>query len=185
MIDAALIEQCKNPNTETQIIQKIIQVESNNQQFAININKIGSFIPQNKDEAKVLAENFTKKGYSVDIGLMQFNSNNLRSPIFSNYNIEDLLDACKNIKAGSDVFYLAYEMTDEKLDKEKRINQALSMYNTGSFEKGFSNGYVSRYNKSSTPTNSLLEKARKSQTRVEIRFEPFNLQTWRKTQNDE
>ncbi|EOH5771569.1 lytic transglycosylase, partial [Campylobacter coli] len=28
MIDIALIEQCKNPNVETQIIQKIIQIES-------------------------------------------------------------------------------------------------------------------------------------------------------------
>ncbi|EAH8644249.1 lytic transglycosylase, partial [Campylobacter coli] len=52
MIDIALIEQCKNPNVETQIIQKIIQVESNNQQFAININKVGSFILKNKKEAE-------------------------------------------------------------------------------------------------------------------------------------
>lgn len=183
MIDVTLIEQCKNPNTETQIIQKIIQVESNNQQFAININKVGSFIPKSKDEAKALAENFTQKGYSVDIGLMQFNSDNLKSPTFSNYNIEDLLDACKNIKAGSDVFYLAYEMTDEKLDKEERINQALSIYNTGDLKKGFSNGYVARYNHS-TPTISLLEKARRSQTRVEIKFQPFNLQTWKEIQNE-
>lgn len=82
MIDVTLIEQCKNPNTETQIIQKIIQVESNNQQFAININKVGSFIPKSKDEAKALAENFTQKGYSVDIGLMQFNSDNLIPYLF-------------------------------------------------------------------------------------------------------
>lgn len=58
MIDIALIEQCKNRNVETQIIQKIIQVESNNQQFAININKVGSFILKNKKEAEKFSEQF-------------------------------------------------------------------------------------------------------------------------------
>ncbi|MCD4860484.1 transglycosylase SLT domain-containing protein, partial [Campylobacter coli] len=89
MIDIALIEQCKNPNVETQIIQKIIQIESNNQQFAININKVGSFMLKTKKEAENLANNFIKGGYSVDIGLMQFNSNNLKSSTFSHYSVED------------------------------------------------------------------------------------------------
>lgn len=183
MIDIALIEQCKNPNVETQIIQKIIQIESNNQQFAININKIGSFIPKTKDEAKTLTQSFINKGYSVDIGLMQFNSNNLKTPTFKNYSIDDLLDPCKNIKAGSDIFYLAYEATDEKLSKEERINQALSIYNTGNLEDGFNNGYVAKYNYIS-PNINLLEKARKSETRIEIKFQPFNLQTQKRIQND-
>ncbi|ENZ3888442.1 transglycosylase SLT domain-containing protein [Campylobacter coli] len=183
MIDIALIEQCKNPNVETQIIQKIIQIESNNQQFAININKVGSFMLKTKKEAENLANNFIKGGYSVDIGLMQFNSNNLKSSTFSHYSVEDLLDTCKNIKAGSDIFYLAYEATDEKLSKEERINQALSIYNTGNLEDGFNNGYIAKYNYIS-PNINLLEKARKSETRIEIKFQPFNLQTQKRIQND-
>ncbi|EAI7269715.1 TPA: lytic transglycosylase domain-containing protein [Campylobacter jejuni] len=178
MIDIALIEQCKNPNVDTQIIQKIIQVESNNQQYAININKVGSFILKNKKEASTLAKNFIQKGYSVDIGLMQFNSNNLKSSMFSNYNIDDLLDICKNIKAGSDIFYLAYETTNENLTKEERINQALSIYNTGNLNDGFNNGYVAKYNDYSF--NPLLEKAKKSQTRITLEYKPFNLQTQKK-----
>ncbi|MCW1701594.1 transglycosylase SLT domain-containing protein [Campylobacter jejuni] len=96
---------------------------------------MGSFIPKTKDEAKTLTQSFINKGYSVDIGLMQFNSNNLKTPTFKNYSIDDLLDPCKNIKAGSDIFYLAYEMTNENLAKEERINQALSIYNTGDLKK--------------------------------------------------
>lgn len=180
MIDIALIEQCKNPNVETQIIQKIIQVESNNQQFAININKVGSFILKNKKEASTLAKNFIQKGYSVDIGLMQFNSNNLKSSMFSNYNIDDLLDICKNIKAGSDIFYLAYEMTNKNLAKEDRINQALSIYNTGDLKKGFSNGYVAKYDSTAKTIDDLEEKARKSDTRIKITYNLFNLQTQKK-----
>ncbi|EAK6753174.1 lytic transglycosylase [Campylobacter coli] len=180
MIDIALIEQCKNPNVETQIIQKIIQIESNNQQFAININKIGSFIPKTKDEAKTLTQSFINKGYSVDIGLMQFNSNNLKTPTFKNYSIDDLLDPCKNIKAGSDIFYLAYEMTNENLAKEERINQALSIYNTGDLKKGFSNGYVAKYDSTAKTIDDLEEKARKSDTRIKITYNLFNLQTQKK-----
>ncbi|EAI1592275.1 lytic transglycosylase [Campylobacter jejuni] len=180
MIDIALIEQCKNPNVETQIIQKIIQIESHNQQFAININKIGSFIPKTKDEAKTLTQSFINKGYSVDIGLMQFNSNNLKTPTFKNYSIDDLLDPCKNIKAGSDIFYLAYEMTNENLAKEERINQALSIYNTGDLKKGFSNGYVAKYDSTAKMIDNLEEKARKSDTRIKIAYNLFNLQTQKK-----
>ncbi|EAH6403108.1 lytic transglycosylase [Campylobacter coli] len=180
MIDIALIEQCKNPNVETQIIQKIIQVESNNQQFAININKVGSFILKNKKEAENLANNFIKGGYSVDIGLMQFNSNNLKSSTFSHYSVEDLLDTCKNIKAGSDIFYLAYEMTNKNLAKEDRINQALSIYNTGDLKKGFSNGYVAKYDSTAKKIDDLEEKARKSDTRIKITYNLFNLQTQKK-----
>ncbi|HHS6700347.1 TPA: transglycosylase SLT domain-containing protein [Campylobacter jejuni] len=180
MIDIALIEQCKNPNVETQIIQKIIQIESKNENFAININKIGSFIPKTKNEAKILAQSFINKGYSVDIGLMQFNSNNLKTPTFKNYSIDDLLEPCKNIKAGSDIFYLAYEMTNENLTKEERINQALSIYNTGDFKKGFSNGYVAKYNSTVKIINNLEEKARKSDTRIKITYNLFNIQTQQK-----
>ncbi|EFO4793566.1 lytic transglycosylase domain-containing protein [Campylobacter coli] len=183
MIDIALIEQCKNPNVETQIIQNIIQVESNNQQFAINVNKIGSFILNNKKEAENLANHFIEGGYSVDIGLMQFNSNNLKSSLFSHYSIGDLFDTCKNIKAGSDIFYLAYEATDEKLSEEERVNQALSIYNTGNLKDGFNNGYVAKYNYIS-PSINLLDKAKKSNTRIKIEFEPFNLQTQKKDKND-
>ncbi|MBZ7936335.1 transglycosylase SLT domain-containing protein [Campylobacter sp. B0100352/1] len=180
MIDIDLIEQCKNPNVETQIIQKIIQIESKNENLAININKVGSFVPKTKDEAKTLAQSFINKGYSVDIGLMQFNSNNLKTPTFKNYSIDDLLDPCKNIKAGSDIFYLAYEMTNENLTKEERINQALSIYNTGDLKKGFSNGYVAKYDSTTKIVDNLEEKARKSNTKIKIAYNLFNLQTQQK-----
>ncbi|WP_065842951.1 lytic transglycosylase domain-containing protein, partial [Campylobacter fetus] len=137
----SLIEQCKNQNVDTSIIEQIIKVESNYQQYAINVNKIGSFTFKTKQEAKALADFYISKGYSVDIGLMQFNSSNLKQ--FS-YNVEDMLEPCSNIKAGSDLFYLAYENTDSNLNKSERISQALSTYNTGNITFGFKNGYVAK-----------------------------------------
>ena len=99
MFDLAIIENCKNPNVDTAIIRQIIEVESSKNQFAINVNKIGSFTPKTKDEAINLAKKYISNGYSVDIGLMQFNSKNLNSTLFSHYSVDDLLDSCKNIKS--------------------------------------------------------------------------------------
>ncbi|EAH7886503.1 lytic transglycosylase, partial [Campylobacter coli] len=87
---------------------------------------------------------------------------------------------CKNIKAGSDIFYLAYEMTNKNLAKEDRINQALSIYNTGDLKKGFSNGYVAKYDSTAKTIDDLEEKARKSDTRIKITYNLFNLQTQKK-----
>ena len=115
------------------------------------------------------------------MGLMQFNSKNLNSPSFKHLTISDLFDPCKNIKAGSDVFSLAYESTSKDLSKEERIKKALSIYNTGNQELGFQNGYVAKYS-SSLPTlvvSSLAEQARKADTRINISYNLFNMESKR------
>lgn len=173
MFDLAIIENCKNPNVDTAIIRQIIEVESTKNQFAINVNKIGSFAPKTKDEAINLAKKYISNGYSVDIGLMQFNSKNLNSTLFSHYSVDDLLDACKNIKAGSDLFYLAYESTNPNLNKFQRITRALSIYNTGNEKSGFNNGYVKKYALFYDLKN--YENAKKSNTKLTLNFNKYLL----------
>lgn len=178
MIDAAFIDACKNPNVDTSVIQAIIRVESGYNELAINVNGIGSFKPKNKQEAKNTAENYIAKGYSVDIGLTQFNSNNLQSPLFASYSIDDLLDSCKNIKAGSDIFYLAYESTAKGLSEEERLTQALSIYNTGNKEFGFKNGYVDKYASSdivAVQYTNLLNDAKKSNTKISLSMSLYEI----------
>lgn len=182
MIDIAFIDQCKNQNIDTNIVQQIIQVESNKNPLAINVNKEGksfiSFSPKTKIEASKIAKDYISQGYSVDIGLMQFNSKNLNLKYFSNLSIDDLLEPCTNIKAGSDIFYLAYENTNSNLTKEERISRALSVYNTGDEENGFKNGYVAKYDNTSIMTLSeitLAEQARKSDTKLNLQYSLFNL----------
>lgn len=171
-IDLSLIEQCKNPNVDTEIIKQIIKVESNYKQFAINVNKVGSFNLKTKKEAKALADFYIAKGYSVDIGLMQFNSSNLKE--FS-YDLDDILEPCNNIKAGSDIFYLAYESTDPNLDKSERINKALSIYNTGNQQLGFKNGYVAKFDIQNSNNIEIQKIARQSNTKLSLVFQPYNL----------
>ena len=188
MIDMALIDICKNPNVESAIIKQIIQVESSSQEFTVNINKLDSRVLKTRAEAESTAKEHIKKGYSVDMGLMQFNSKNLNLPIFSHLSVEDLFDPCKNIKAGSDVFFLAYESTSKSLSKEERINRALSIYNTGNQELGFKNGYVAKYN-SSVPTmvasSSLLEQAKKADTKINLTYNLFSAINFKKEKSND
>ncbi len=179
MIDMALIDLCKNPNVDTAIVRQIIHVESDFKEYAVNVNKHDTFLLKTREEAEKTAKDYIEKGYSVDMGLMQFNSKNLNSSNFKHLTISDLFDPCKNIKAGSDVFSLAYESTPKNLSKEERIKKALSIYNTGNQELGFQNGYVAKYS-SSLPTlvvSSLAEQARKSDTRINISYNFFNLES--------
>jgi len=177
MIDMALIDMCKNPNVDSNIIQQIIRVESSFQKFVVNVNKLDSFVLKTPEEAEKTAKEYIEKGYSVDMGLMQFNSKNLRLPIFSHLSVNDLFDPCKNIKAGSDVFFLAYESTNKNLSKEERINKALSIYNTGNQDLGFKNGYVAKYSSLPILISSLVEKARKSDTKINLSYNLFNLES--------
>ncbi|WP_253701098.1 lytic transglycosylase domain-containing protein [Campylobacter fetus] len=173
-INLSMIDQCKNQNVDTEIIKQIIEVESKYQQFAINVNKVGSFTLKTKKEAKALADFYIKQGYSVDIGLMQFNSSNLKE--FS-YSIDEILEPCNNIKAGSDIFYLAYESTDPNLDKNERINKALSVYNTGNQQLGFKNGYVAKFDIQNSNNIEIQKIARQSNTKLSLVFKPYNFTT--------
>lgn len=168
MIDLALIEQCKNPNVPTYIIEQIIKVESDSKELALNVNEIGKLTPKTKDEAIKTAKEYITKGYSVDMGLMQFNSKNLSLPAFSHYSVSDMFEPCKNIKAGSDIFYLAYEATNSALNKKDRISRALSIYNTGNQKDGFSNGYVKKYSSLGIDWQDDFYKAARSATKLNL-----------------
>lgn len=168
MIDMALIEQCKNPNVESVVIQRIIKVESNAQPFAINVNKVGSFVLKSKQEATKIAKGFIKLGYSLDLGLMQFNSKNLKKEIYSHFSVEDMFDECKNIRAGSDLFYRAYKSTNKSLSHKERIDKALSIYNTGNVRHGFKNGYVAKFK--AKKALDLAIAAKRSGTRVKLNY---------------
>jgi type IV secretion system protein VirB1 len=77
------------------------------------------------------------------MGYMQVNSANLKS---LGYTVTDMFHECTNLKAGSYILKTAY--TDAaKLHGpgQKALRAALSRYNTGSFYRGFDNGYVARY----------------------------------------
>lgn len=148
MIDTLFIEQCKNPTVPTAILRMIVQEESSKNPYAVNVNKDGksfiSFIPKTKDEAITIAQSYINAGFSVDVGYMQLNSDNFKQ---LNTTLENALEPCKNIYLSSTIFYNFYKDTSKKDSSITRVQKSLSAYNTGSYELGFKNGYVAKYDK--------------------------------------
>ena len=148
MIDTLFIEQCKNPTVPTAIVRMIVQEESSKNPYAVNVNKDGksfiSFIPKTKDEAIKIAQTYINAGFSVDVGYMQLNSDNFKQ---LNTTLENALEPCKNIYLSSTIFYNFYKDTSKKDSSITRVQKSLSAYNTGSYELGFKNGYVAKYDK--------------------------------------
>ena len=148
MIDTLFIEQCKNPTVPTSIVRMIVQEESTKNPYAVNVNKDGksfiSFIPKTKDEAITIAQSYINAGFNVDVGYMQLNSDNFKQ---LNTTLENALEPCKNIYLSSTIFYNFYKDTSKKDNSITRVQKSLSAYNTGSYELGFKNGYVAKYDK--------------------------------------
>ena len=148
MIDTLFIEQCKNPTVPTAIVRMIVQEESSKNPYAVNVNKDGksfiSFIPKTKDEAITIAQSYINAGFSVDVGYMQLNSDNFKQ---LNTTLENALEPCKNIYLSSTIFYNFYKDTSKRDSSITRVQKSLSAYNTGSYELGFKNGYVAKYDK--------------------------------------
>ena len=148
MIDTLFIEQCKNPTVPTSIVKMIVQEESSKNPYAVNVNKDGksfiSFIPKTKNEAITIAQSYINAGFSVDVGYMQLNSDNFKQ---LNTTLENALEPCKNIYLSSTIFYNFYKDTSKKDSSITRVQKSLSAYNTGSYELGFKNGYVAKYDK--------------------------------------
>lgn len=148
MIDLALIAACA-PNVHPSTIQAIIKVESNGNPLAVNINKRNGVVyhlnPKIKSTVEAVAESkgAIDAGHTVDMGYMQVNSANLKR---LGYTVEDMFDPCKNIRAGAQILSEAYALALPKHGNEQAaLRAALSAYNTGSFTRGFGNGYVQRY----------------------------------------
>lgn len=172
MIDTAIIEQCKNPSVSTEVVQKIIRVESGYRSLIINVNGKAVMQFYSKEAAIKQAEKEVKEGNSVDLGLMQINSKNLNNKNFGIYSIADMFNTCKNIKLGSTIFYLAYQNTPSGELYQTRIKKALSIYNTGNAHKGFSNGYVAKYKEVQL---SPYQRALSSTTKINLNYDLYNL----------
>lgn len=125
-------------------IQKVIAIESGGNPFAVNVNGLNRHLsPKNQEEAISTARHWIKLGYNVDMGLMQVNSRNLAS---HGADVAGIFSPCTNIRVGSQILYDAYQTAWHKSpDPAIAVQYALSLYNTGSLERGFRNGYVQKY----------------------------------------
>jgi type IV secretion system protein VirB1 len=138
----ALAAECA-PTVAPETMAAIVRVESRFQPYAINING-GARLerqPASLPEAVATAEWLIAHGYNIDVGLGQVNSTNLPKLGLA---VKDAFDPCRNLIAASKILTDNYITAKQRTsDNQAALHAALSAYNTGSFTRGFGNGYVS------------------------------------------
>ena len=137
----ALASQCA-PSVAPETVLAIIQTESSGEPFALSVN--GGRQParqSNAADAVATARRFVAAGYSVDLGLGQINSRNMR---WLGLTWETVFDPCTNVAALAHVLTTNYNAVKAGRDPQSALRVALSMYNTGSQTRGFRNGYVAK-----------------------------------------
>lgn len=136
-----LASQC-SPNVAPQTVAAIVQTESAGNPLALNVNGARQPARQlNAADAAATARRYIAAGYSVDLGLGQINSRNMR---WLGLTWETVFDPCTNIAALGRVLSANFLSVAEGRHPQTALRLALSMYNTGSTSRGFRNGYVAK-----------------------------------------
>lgn len=159
-----LANQCA-PWVAPQTLAAIVKTESSFNPLVININGGAKLErqPSSKGEAVATAKWLIENGYNVDLGLGQINSVNLSKTKLS---VEDAFDACKNLAAAATILKWNYESAQQRTagNEQSALMAAISAYNTGSFTRGFSNGYVKKVvNNAAAPIPSISAEVTKIQ----------------------
>jgi type IV secretion system protein VirB1 len=140
----SLLETCASA-VHPVTMAAVVRGESTFNPYAINVNhktyKL-SAQPKNKEEAIRTASWLQSRGYNFDSGLGQINSTNLQ---MLDIGIADLFDPCRNLQGAATILTDCYERAAASTGEgQEALHKALSCYNTGNFQKGFTNGYVQK-----------------------------------------
>lgn len=152
---AALIERCA-PKVDVDTLGALVRTESSGHVFVLSDDgptrlpwrqrkqMIRSIFPSSAQEAADVARKLINDGHLVGIGLTQINSQNLGG---LGVTVEQLLDPCTNLAVGARLLRSLYQQalrSGRFPTADRALGAAISAYNTGNFNDGFSNGYVSK-----------------------------------------
>ncbi|CAZ15909.1 probable lytic transglycosylase protein (plasmid) [Xanthomonas albilineans] len=137
----ALAHTCA-PSVDPSTLAALVQHESAFDPLAINVNGPDKLPrqPVSVEEAVATAEYLASHGYSFDVGIAQVNSANVRK-----FNIRwvDVFHPCPNLQAAAAILRDCYARASAgEGDPQIALREALSCYNTGTFDRGQVNGYV-------------------------------------------
>jgi type IV secretion system protein VirB1 len=144
MIDFLALALACAPWVAPETLSAIVKTESGFQPLAIGINGGARLVhqPRNTPEAVVTARWLIDHGYNIDLGLGQINVANLSR---LGMTVEDAFDPCRNLAGAASILHSNYIQAKRRhAGEQQALHAALSAYNTGSFERGFANGYVQR-----------------------------------------
>lgn len=137
----AIQAQCA-PHVARATLKALVKHESGMSPFAIGINKGFRLVrqPASKEEAIATAKFLLLNGYNFDAGWTQINVANIKR---WNLSLDDVFDACKNIRIAADLYAdNYYRALSIYKNPDTATLAALSAHNTGNFTAGFRNGYV-------------------------------------------
>lgn len=136
-----LASQCA-PTVAPETVLAIVRTESHGNPFALGVNGGRQPAPRtNAADAAATARRYITAGYSVDLGLGQINSRNMRA---LGLTWETVFDPCTNLAALGQVLTQNYNAVKSGRDPQSALRVAFSLYNTGSTSRGFRNGYVAK-----------------------------------------
>jgi len=136
-----LASQCA-PTVAPETVLAIVQTESHGHLFALGVNGARQPKPRtNAVDAAETARRYIAAGYSVDLGLGQINSRNMRA---LGLTWETVFDPCTNIAALGQLLTQSYNVAMPGRDPQSALRVAFSLYNSGSTSRGFRNGYVAK-----------------------------------------
>lgn len=178
ILTAALLACAVNIHPVT--TKAVISVESGFDPLALNINGWAGPKPHpsSVEDAARIARSFIDRGYRVDIGPMQIDSDNLRK---LGVTVEQVLDPCKNLEVGATILQGDYARAVALFGEgQYALRVALSLYNTGKLWLGFANGYVARYyGRLTVPALTIATepRARPSPPAIPAVLRPYNAGT--------
>jgi type IV secretion system protein VirB1 len=139
------------PSVHPITMQQVVRVESGGNPLVLHVNGLpDSQQPHPITTAAAIAAvaYWTSTGRSVDLGLAQINSSNLPALHLMVDQVlgTDPVVVCTNLAAGAAIRAADYGRAVERIGQgQAALAMALSAYNTGDFDRGFSNGYVAKY----------------------------------------
>jgi len=136
-----LAERCA-PSVHPKTMAAIVMAESSGDPLAINVNGTRSPRPATSRATAIqTAHTYIAAGYSVDLGLGQVNSRNLKR---LGLTVEQMFQPCANLAASARILSANYRVAGQAAGGQRALRVAFSMYNTGHPARGFGNGYVAR-----------------------------------------
>jgi type IV secretion system protein VirB1 len=128
------------PSVAPSTLASVARIESQLQPFAINDNTTGTRgVPTTRDVAVQIASKLVEAGHSVDLGIMQINSRNFAA---LGLTVATAFDPCKSVAAAAIILAGNYTGGKTHDEQQSALRIALSKYNTGDAQRGFTNGYV-------------------------------------------
>lgn len=132
------------PTVHPQTLAAVVRHESRFNPLAIGVNGTPAVRVRAKtlDEAVASAQRLIAQGRSIDLGLGQINSNNLK---WLGLSVREVFEPCRNLAAAGRVLTENYRRyRAEHPTEQGALDAALSAYNTGNRVGGLRNGYVSK-----------------------------------------